>query len=44
MGFSNLKTREYSSMPYRAGVYRTDDDFDEDDDDLFLDDDDEAEK
>lgn len=40
MGFSGLKTREYSTFPYRAGVYRMDDDFDEDVDDSFLDDDD----
>jgi type I restriction enzyme S subunit len=31
MGFSGLKSREYSTFPYRAGVYRMDDDFDEDD-------------
>ncbi|MCP3477631.1 HNH endonuclease [Bradyrhizobium sp. CCGUVB1N3] len=38
MGFSGLKTREYSTFPYRLGVYRVDDDFDEDDDNPFLDD------
>lgn len=39
MGFSALKTREYSTFPYRGGVYRTDDDFDEDEEDPFADDD-----
>lgn len=33
MGFSALKTREYSTFPYRGGVYRAD--FDEDEEDPF---------
>jgi hypothetical protein len=40
---ASLKTREYSTFPYRAGVYRMDDDFDEHDDDPFLDDYDDGE-
>jgi hypothetical protein len=38
MGFSGLKTREYSTFPYRSGVYRVDDDFGEEDDNPFLND------
>ncbi len=44
MGFSGFKTREYATFPYRAGVYRVDDDFGEDDDPRLDDDDDDDEE
>ncbi|MCK1480742.1 HNH endonuclease [Bradyrhizobium sp. 197] len=44
MGFSVFKTREYASFPYRAGVYRVDDDFGEDDDSWLDDDNDDDEE